>query len=252
MRERPGMKVTILTLFPGMFQGPLTESMLKRAIDAGILAVDVRDIRDHARGKHRVVDDSPYGGGPGMLMKPEPLVEAVEAVRREAEGAPWVILLTPQGRSFDQRLAAELAEKPHLALVCGRYEGVDERARRAMDDEISIGDFVLTGGEPAAIVVLDAVTRLLSGVLGDAESAGSDSFATGLLQYPQYTRPAEFRGRAVPPVLLSGDHGAIARWRRLQSILRTQRRRPDLLRRAGITQREIDEAEALEDAEGGS
>jgi tRNA (guanine37-N1)-methyltransferase len=246
------MKITILTLFPGMFQGPLTESMLKRAIDAGILAVGVRDIRDHARGKHRVVDDSPYGGGPGMLMKPEPLTEAVEAVRRDSEEAPWVILLTPQGRPFVQQVAAELAEKPHLTLVCGRYEGVDERARVVMDDEISIGDFVLTGGEPAAVVVIDAVVRLLPGVLGDPESAGSDSFASGLLQYPQYTRPDEFRGSAVPPMLLSGDHGAIARWRRLQSILRTHRRRPDLLQGAGITQREIEEALALEETEGGA
>ncbi len=246
------MKVTILSLFPAMFQGPLTESILKRAIDAGILAVDVRDIRDHAHGKHRVVDDSPYGGGPGMLMKPEPLVEAIEAVRRDAEESPWVILLTPQGRPFDQRSAAELADKPHLALVCGRYEGIDERARAVMDDEISIGDFVLTGGEPAAIVVLDAVARLISGVLGDPESAESDSFTSGLLQYPQYTRPPEFRGSSVPPVLLSGDHGAVARWRRLQSILRTYRRRPELLEAAGVTQPEIDEALALEDAEDGS
>jgi tRNA (guanine37-N1)-methyltransferase len=245
------MKVTILSLFPSMFRGPLTESILKRAIDAGILAVDVRNIRDHAHGKHRVVDDSPYGGGPGMLMKPEPLVEAIEAVRSEAEEPPWVILLTPQGRSFDQRSAAELAEKPHLALVCGHYEGVDERARAVMDEEISIGDFVLTGGEPAAIVVLDAVARLISGVLGDPESAESDSFASGLLQYPQYTRPPEFRGGPVPPVLLSGDHGAVARWRRLQSVLRTYRRRPELLEAAGVTQLEIDQALALEDTEDG-
>ena len=229
------MQLTILTLFPAMFRGPLSESMLGRAIERGLVSVAVLDIRDHAHDRHRTTDDSPYGGGPGMLMKPEPLFEAVEQVRKESAAPPCVVLMSPQGRLFTQAVAQELASKDHLALVCGHYEGVDERVRQHLvDDEISIGDYVLTGGEPAALVVLDAVVRLLPGVLGDPTSAATGSFAEGLLQHPQYTRPEEFRGWRVPPILLGGDHQAVARWRQRQSLLRTLQRRPELLDKAGL------------------
>ncbi|MEE9284760.1 MAG: tRNA (guanosine(37)-N1)-methyltransferase TrmD [Dehalococcoidia bacterium] len=243
------MRITILTLFPRMFDGPLGESILRRAVEKGALQADVRDIRDYARGRHRVVDDSSYGGGPGMLMKPEPLFRAVEDVRRQSgPGGPWVVLMSPQGRTFTQRVAAELADRPHLVLICGHYEGVDERFRaHGVDEEVSIGDYVLTGGEPAALVIMDAVTRLLPGVLGDPSSPETDSFAGGLLEYPQYTRPAQFRRWKVPPVLLSGDHQAIARWRRQQAILRTLDRRPELLDLAGLSSQEV--ADALSSAQ---
>ena len=221
------MKIDVLTLFPGMFPGPLDESIIKRACESGRLRLGIRDLRDYTHDRHRKVDDRPFGGGPGMLMKPEPLFEAVEALRGEKT---HVILTSPAGRPFRQEIAQELAGEEHLLLVCGSYEGFDERVRECVaDDEISIGDYVLTNGALPAMVIIDAVARLLPGVLGDDESSVDESFSDGLLEYPQYTRPAEFRGMTVPEVLLSGDHAAIGRWRREQARLRTGQRRPDLL-----------------------
>ena len=221
------MKIDVLTLFPGMFPGPLDESIIKRACESGRLRLGIRDLRDYAHDRHRKVDDRPFGGGPGMLMKPEPLFEAVEALRGEKTR---VILTSPAGRPFRQEIAQELAGEEHLLLVCGSYEGFDERVRECLaDDELSIGDYVLTNGALPAMVIIDAVTRLLPGVLGDDESSVDESFSDGLLEYPQYTRPAEFRGMSVPEVLLSGDHAAIERWRREQARMRTGQRRPDLL-----------------------
>jgi tRNA (guanine37-N1)-methyltransferase len=221
------MQIDVLTLFPEMFEGPLGHSILRRAIDRGLLDVRLTNIRDFATDRHRTVDDYPYGGGPGMVMKPGPIFDAVEAVAES--GAP-IILLSPQGRVFTQRIAAELARQERLVLICGHYEGVDERVREHLvTDELSIGDYVLTGGELAAMVVIDAVTRLLPGVLGGEESTSEESHSHGLLEYPQYTRPPDFRGWTVPEILLSGHHAEIARWRRRQALLRTARRRPDLL-----------------------
>ena len=221
------MKIDVLTLFPGMFPGPLDESIIKRACESGRLQLGIHDLRDYTHDRHRTVDDRPFGGGPGMLMKPEPLFEAVEALRGEKTR---VILTSPAGRPFRQEIARELAGEEHLLLVCGSYEGFDERVRECLaDDELSIGDYVLTNGALPAMVIIDSVTRLLSGVLGDDESSVDESFSDGLLEYPQYTRPAEFRGMTVPEVLLSGDHAAIERWRREQAQLRTGHRRPDLL-----------------------
>jgi tRNA (guanine37-N1)-methyltransferase len=221
--------VEILTLFPRMVAAPLEESILGKARAKGLLRVQVTDIRDFAEGKHRVTDDVPYGGGAGMVMKPEPLVAAIEAAK-EREPQARVVLMSPQGRRFDQEKALELSQQPALVLVCGRYEGVDERVLRWVDEELSLGDFVLTGGEIAALAVVDAVARLLPCVLGNELSAQSESFAgEGLLEGPQYTRPPEFRGMRVPEVLLSGDHARIAGWRREQAMARTRERRPDLL-----------------------
>lgn len=224
----------ILTLFPGMFQGPLQASILQRAQDKGLVSIRVHDLRAWTYDRHHVVDDVPYGGGAGMVLKPEPVFAAVEALT--AAESTTTIVLTPQGERFTQPLAQELAGLPHLLLLCGRYEGFDDRIPRGLcARELSIGDYVLSGGEPAALVVLDAVVRLVPGVLGDDTSASTDSFAGGLLEHPQYTRPPVFRDMAVPPVLLSGDHGAIARWRRKESIRRTRERRPDLLARATLS-----------------
>jgi tRNA (guanine37-N1)-methyltransferase len=221
------MKIDVLTLFPGMFPGPLDESIIKRACESGRLRLGIRDLRDFTHDRHRTVDDRPFGGGPGMLMKPEPMFEAVEALRGEKTR---VILTSPAGRPFRQEIARELAAEEHLLLICGSYEGFDERVRECLaDDELSIGDYVLTNGALPAMVIIDSVTRLLPGVLGDDESSVDESFSDGLLEYPQYTRPAEFRGMNVPEVLLSGDHAAIERWRREQARLRTGQRRPDLL-----------------------
>jgi tRNA (guanine37-N1)-methyltransferase len=221
------MRIDVLTLFPAMFAGPLDESIIKRARESGRLDLRLHNLRDYAHDRHKTVDDRPFGGGPGMLLKPEPLFEAVEALA--PEGA-WVILLSPAGRTFCQAVARELAGREHLVLVSGHYEGFDERVREQLaDDELSIGDYVLTNGSLAAMVVIDAVARLLPGVLGDDESAREESFSQGLLEYPQYTRPAVFRGLAVPEVLLSGNHAEIARWRAEQARLRTAQRRPDLL-----------------------
>ncbi len=232
------MRFDLFTLFPDICHAYLQESILKRAQAAGLLQVAVHNIRDYAAGKHLVTDDLPYGGGGGMVMKPEPVFSAVESVLAGAGAAP-VILLTPQGRPFTQRVAEELSAHPRLALVSGRYEGFDERIRQHLaTDEISLGDFVLTGGELAALAVVDAVARLLPGVLGDPTGAQDDSHSlgAGLLEYPHYTRPPEFRGWAVPEVLLSGDHARIERWRHEQALRRTFERRPDLLRRQTLTE----------------
>jgi len=221
------MKIDVLTLFPAMFAGPLDESIIKRAREAGRLDLAIHDLRDYAHDRHKKVDDRPFGGGPGMLLKPEPIFEAVESLAREGTR---VILLSPAGRPFNQAIARELAGLEHLLMVSGHYEGFDERVRQKLaQDELSIGDYVLTNGALPVMVIIDAVTRLLPGVLGDAESAQADSFSQGLLEYPQYTRPAEFRDMKVPDVLLSGNHAEIARWRAEQARLRTAERRPDLL-----------------------
>jgi tRNA (guanine37-N1)-methyltransferase len=220
------MRLDIITLFPEMFEKPLETSLLGKARTAGTIEVAVHDLRDHGIGRHRSVDDEPYGGGPGMVMRPEPIWAAVEAVR--TEGA-FVILMSARGTLLDHDVVQRLAAHDHLVLICGRYEGVDERvAAHLADEEISIGDYVLAGGEVPALVVIEAVSRLVPGVLGNAESLALESHSAGLLEYPQYTRPPEFQGHAVPDVLLSGDHGAVERWRRDESERLTQDRRPDL------------------------
>lgn len=221
------MKIDVLTLFPGMFAGPLDESIIARARRTGLLQLRIHNLRDYAHDRHKTVDDRPFGGGPGMLLKPEPIFEAVEQLAGETTR---IILLSPAGRTFNQAIARQLAQVNELLLITGHYEGFDERVReRLADDELSIGDYVLTNGALPAMVVIDAVTRLLPGALGDDESAHEESFSHGLLEYPQYTRPAEFDGMKVPEVLLSGNHAEIARWRAEQSRLRTETRRPDLL-----------------------
>ncbi|TAK13299.1 MAG: tRNA (guanosine(37)-N1)-methyltransferase TrmD [Anaerolineae bacterium] len=230
------MKFDVFTLFPEMFPPYLDESILKRAREGGLLDVQVHNIRDWATDKHHTTDDTPFGGGGGMVMKPEPIFAAVEAVLGATPDCP-VILMTPQGRPFTQRVAEELAAQPRLALVCGRYEGVDERVREHLvTDQISLGDFVLTGGELPALALIDAVTRLLPGALGDPTGAADDSHASGLLEYPHYTRPPEFRGWGIPEVLLSGHHAEIEKWRRWQALERTWRQRPDMLERAELTE----------------
>ncbi|MGA2243736.1 MAG: tRNA (guanosine(37)-N1)-methyltransferase TrmD [Verrucomicrobiota bacterium] len=221
------MKIDVLTLFPAMFAGPLDESIIMRARKAGLVELKIHQLRDWTHDRHKTVDDRPFGGGPGMLMKAEPLFEAVESLRGESTR---VILLSPSGRKFSQAIARELAGQKALLLVTGHYEGFDERVRETLaDDELSIGDYVLTNGALPAMVIIDAVTRLLPGVLGDDESSADESFSHGLLEYPQYTRPAEFRGLKVPDVLVSGNHAEIEKWRRAQARLRTQAQRPDLL-----------------------
>lgn len=237
------MRADIITIFPGLFPGPLGEGIIGRAIERGLLDLRVHDLRDFAEGPHRQVDDEPFGGGGGMVLKPEPLFAAVEAVRAELShdgvSAGPVVLLSPQGDTLRQERAEELARGAQMTLLCGRYEGIDERVREHLvDGELSIGDYVLTGGELPAMVVVEAVTRLQPGALGDAEAAGRDSFSEGLLDYPQYTRPAEFRGHAAPEVLRSGNHQAIAEWRRRQSLLATARKRPDLLARRTLSDEE--------------
>jgi tRNA (guanine37-N1)-methyltransferase len=222
------LKIDVLTIFPGMLEGFLGESMLKRAARSGAVEFRIVNLRDFTTDAHRTTDDRPYGGGPGMVMKPEPIFAAVESL--QPKGAR-VILMTPQGRRFDQALARELAGESHLIFICGHYEGVDERVRQALaTDEISIGDYVLTNGAVAAAVVVDAVVRLRPGVLGGEGATEEESFSAGWLEYPQYTRPPEFRGLKVPEVLVSGDHGEIRRWREAQARQRTRERRPDLLR----------------------
>ncbi len=235
------LRFDILTLFPGLFCGVFEESIVRRALDTGLIEIALHNIRDYAPGKHRVTDDTPYGGGGGMVMKPEPIWLAVEAllghpVMGPADVDAPVILLTPQGRRFDQRVAVELAQKERLILVCGRYEGFDERVRAYLaNDEISIGDYVLSGGEVPAMVVVEAVTRLLPGALGDPMGALKDSYTSGLLEYPHYTRPPVWRGYGVPEILLSGHHAEVERWRRQQALLRTWQRRPDLLAGAELS-----------------
>ena len=236
MLQFPAMRFDIFTLFPEMFAGVFDESILKRARAAGMAEFFLHDIRDHTIDKHHVTDDTPYAGGGGMVLKPEPIFTAVESVLGAARRGVPVILLSPQGRVFDQRIARELAQHPRFALICGHYEGVDERVRTHLaTDEISIGDYVLTGGELAAMVVVDAVTRLIPGVLGDPAAPLKDSHADGLLEGPQYTKPAEYRGWKVPEVLLSGNHAQVARWRRREALRRTLESRPDLLERAELS-----------------
>lgn len=222
----------VLSIFPELFESPLACSILGKARERGLIQVRLHNIRGYARDKHQMTDDRPFGGGEGMVMKPEPMVRAIEAARAESGPPPRVLLLSPQGRLFDQQMAVELSREQRLILVCGRYEGVDARvAEHFVDAEVSIGDYVLTGGELPALVLIDAIARLLPGVLGNECSPLSESFGEPILEYPQYTRPREFRGLAVPDVLLSGNHLVIRRWRRLQALLRTRQRRPDLFAR---------------------
>ncbi len=229
------MRFDVLTLFPEVFPAYLNSSIVKRALDSGLLEVNLHNIRDFATDKHSVTDDEPYGGGGGMVMKAEPIFRAVDSVAGKSQNSP-VILLSPQGRPFKQSIAQELSEYEQLSLLCGRYEGVDERVRlKLVSDELSVGDYVLTGGELPALLLIDAVARLLPGALGNPKGAQNDSFATGLLEHPHYTRPQEFRGWEVPEVLRSGDHAQIASWRREQSLLRTYERRPDLLAKANLS-----------------
>ena len=233
------MRFDIFSLFPEVFPPYLNTSILKRAQENGLLQVQTHDIRDWATDKHHTVDDTPYGGGGGMVMKPEPVFAAVEAVLGSPPECP-LILMSPQGRPFTQKIAFELAEQDHLALLCGRYESLDERIREHLvTDSISIGDYVLTGGELPALVLIDAITRLLPGALGDPEAPTDDSHATGLLEYPHYTRPPEFRSWGIPDVLLSGNHGEINRWRRQESLRRTLIHRPDLLAHAELSEKDL-------------
>ncbi len=239
------MKFDVFTLLPEVFIPYLDSSILKRASERGLINVNVVNIRDHTHDKHHVTDDTPYGGGGGMVMKPEPVFEAVESVMGQnpvqtTGGLVPIILLTPQGRVFTQRVAEELSQHERIALICGRYEGVDERIREHLaTDEISIGDYVLTGGELPALILIDAVSRLIPGVLGDPTGAEDDSHSMGLLEYPHYTKPAEFRGWKVPEVLQSGNHAKIDQWRREQSLLRTFNKRPDMLEKAKLTKEDI-------------
>ena len=241
------MHFDIFTLFPGMFQGPFTESILKRAQERGLLSIALHNIRDATTDKHHVVDDYPYGGGAGMVMKPEPIFAAIEAAYQNGP----IILLTPQGRLFNQQIARALAQKPRITLLCGHYEGIDERViQHLVTDELSIGDYVLTGGELAAMVVVDAVTRLIPGVLTEG-STEEESHSSNLLEYPHYTRPPEFRGWGVPDVLLSGNHAQIARWRRKEAIRRTRQRRPDLFAKLDLSSKQdVKILKELEEEEG--
>lgn len=236
--ERKALSINVLTLFPKMFEGPFGESILKKAQEKGLVNLNVINIRDFATDKHRITDDYPFGGGAGMVLKPEPIFEAFdEVIRTQGKAPSRVVMLCPQGQTFTQALAHELAQEEDILFICGHYEGFDERIREGLvTDEISIGDYVLTGGELPAMVVIDAVTRLIPGVLGEEESLAEESFAEGLLEYPHYTRPREYRGMAVPDILLSGDHEMIRQWRRQQALLRTLEKRPDLLHYAQLSQ----------------
>ena len=239
------MQFDIFTLLPEVFPAYLDTSILKRARERGLIDVRVHNIRDYTHDRHHTTDDTPYGGGGGMVMKPGPVFEAVESALGADPVCP-VIMLTPQGRVFDQRVAQELSKHERIALICGRYEGIDERIREHLvTDEISVGDYVLTGGELPALLIVDAVSRLLPDVLGDPTGAEDDSHASGLLEYPHYTRPPEFRGWTVPDVLLSGDHAKIDKWRRQQSLLRTLKKRPDLLEKAELSQSDLKFLEKL-------
>jgi len=232
------VRFEILTLFPDMFSSPMKESILKRAQEKGLIEIGVRNIRDFTPDKHHCADDYPYGGGRGMVMKPEPIIMAIEKLRSSMEESR-IILMTPQGKKFDQKCALRLSRLSHLILVCGRYEGIDERVREYVDEEISIGDYILSGGEFAAMVVIDAVARLIPGVLGNPRSAEDESFCNSLLEYPQYTRPKEYRGLEVPDVLLSGNHQRIDRWRHIQSIKKTLEMRPNLLEEAELSNEDL-------------
>ena len=251
------MQFHVISIFPELFTSPLSVSLLKKAQDNGLVSCTIHDLRDYAAGKHRSTDDAPYGGGYGMVMKPEPVFAALEAVEQivAAQGSQGSkrsmrrILLSPRGTRLTQEKAVELANEEALLLVCGRYEGVDERVRVCVDEELSIGDYVLSGGEMAALVVIDAVARLIPGVLGSPESIQEESFSTGLLEYPHYTRPEKFQGMQVPEVLLSGNHAEIARWRRQQSLVRTREQRPDLLAQADLSSEERKWLEKKESSE---
>jgi tRNA (guanine37-N1)-methyltransferase len=234
------MRIDIVSIFPDMF-APLFCSILKRAQESGVLSIHVHNLRDFTNDRHKIVDDYPFGGGSGMVMKPEPIYAALEHVRGLSQGKkPRVLLMCPQGRRFTQSKALHLAEEEHLIFLCGHYEGIDDRIRQHLvDEEISIGDYVLTGGELPAMVIIDAVARMLPGVLGAADAASSDSFYAGVLEYPQYTRPREFMGWEVPDILLSGDHGKIERWRRKESLRNTMLRRPDLLNNTELTKLDL-------------
>lgn len=245
------MKFDILTLFPGMFAGPFDESIIRRGREKRLIDIRLHNIRDWAFDRHQTADDAPYGGGAGMVMKVEPLAACIEAVKAQ-NLASTVLMTSPQGRRLTHKVAAELAGREGLIIICGRYEGIDERVRKLfVDDDISLGDFVLSGGEIAAMAIVDAVTRLVPGVLGSGESAETDSFCDGLLEYPQYTRPPEFRGLKVPEVLLSGNHDLIRRWRRRESLARTRALRPELLADVELTKEDLKllaEAEQEDDA----
>jgi tRNA (guanine37-N1)-methyltransferase len=246
------IRFDILTLFPEMFQSPLASSVLKKAIDRGIIRVSVFNIRDFTKDKHRVVDDSPYGGGSGMVMKAGPIVEGIEQLR-STDGSPRVVLMTPQGVPFDHSQAKRLSQYDHLLFVCGRYEGVDERVRDYVDEEVSVGDYILMGGELAVMVVIDAVSRFVPGVLGSEVSVLEESFVSSLLEYPQYTRPRVFRGKRVPEVLVSGNHHRITHWRRKEALRRTFTRRPDLLEKVSLSEGDLallEEIKREEQAEG--
>jgi tRNA (guanine37-N1)-methyltransferase len=239
------MQFDIVTIFPEMFRGVFESGIVRRAIDAGLVQIQAHDLREFTRDKHRQVDDRPFGGGAGMVMKPEPLFRAVEALHEEPPN-PMVVLLTPQGRLLTQTLAQEFASKERIALICGRYEGIDERVvEKVIDEEVSIGDYVLSGGEIAAMVVIDAVTRLLPGALGSADSAANESFVGGILDFPQYTRPADYRGLRVPEVLLGGNHRKIERWRRRKALEKTLKMRPDLLSAGDLSDQERNELEEI-------
>jgi tRNA (guanine37-N1)-methyltransferase len=232
------MRFDIVTIFPALIEQAVAAGIVGRAIDRGTLTVAVHDLRAFTTDRHRVVDDVPYGGGPGMVLKPEPIWRALDAIESDGGGKPLVVLTSPQGTRFSQPLAERLAGVPRLLIVCGRYEGVDERIRARIDEEISIGDYVLSGGEVAALVIIDAVARLVPGVVGDEQSVAEDSFSRGLLDFPHYTRPAEWNGDKVPEVLLSGNHAAIRRWRKREALARTVLRRPDLLAAAALDEEE--------------
>jgi tRNA (guanine37-N1)-methyltransferase len=244
------MHFHVVSLFPEIFASVIDSSMLKKGQERNAIRFTFHNVREHATDRHRVTDDAPYGGGQGMVMKPEPLVAAIEATGTGPD-RPWRVLLTPQGHLLNEEKVRALAEHPALVLVCGRYEGVDERVRPFVDEELSIGDYVLSGGEIAALVVIDAVARRVPGVLGSARSAEEESFRDHLLEYPQYTRPVEFRGARVPEVLLSGDHGAVARWRRREALRRTRERRPDLLARVALSPEDRAWLAALEEEDRG-
>ena len=243
--SNPILRIDVVTLFPELFDAPLRTSIIGRAVERGIVSVELHDLREHGIGRHRVVDDAPYGGGAGMVMRPEPLFAAIEPLKGERT---QVILLDPAGERLTDPLARELASAGHVVLVCGRYEGVDERARALADREVSIGDYVLTGGELPALVLIDAVGRLVPGVI-EADSHESDSFADGLLEGPHYTRPERFRDASVPPVLLSGHHAEVARWRRVEALRRTLARRPDLLATAPLTDQDRADLRTLAEAD---
>ncbi|MDD4861977.1 MAG: tRNA (guanosine(37)-N1)-methyltransferase TrmD [Smithellaceae bacterium] len=229
------IRFDVLSIFPEMLRSPLDFSLLKKAREKGLIEIGLHDIRDWAEDKHRMTDDAPYGGGCGMVMKVEPLERALKSIRR-ADAQSLVVLMTPQGETFHQKIAAEFAKQNQMILICGRYEGFDERIREHLvDREISIGDYILTGGELSALVVIDAVSRLIPGVLGNDASAAKESFSQGLLEYPQYTRPAEYKGWCVPEVLASGNHAQIERWQRIEALRRTWQRRPDLLKKMELT-----------------